>query len=87
MVLENGDYDCILRRAQTLSIEEKKGMEQHEKTHSNDRMEASNARKREMQELEFRRRRTEKPSDLEQVSLVCHWSLIDWSIEGLVDPA
>ena len=38
------------------------------KATKNSRMEASNARKTEMQELEIRRKKNEKPSDLEQVS-------------------
>ena len=50
VVLENNDYDRILQRAQTLSVQEKKEEEEQQKSHRNDRMEASNVRKREMQE-------------------------------------
>ena len=37
------------------------------KSEKNARLEASNTRKREMQELEIERKKNEKPSDLEQV--------------------
>lgn len=41
------------------------------KTEKTERLEASNTRKREMQELEQQRRCNEKPSDLEQVCVMC----------------
>ena len=38
---------------------------------------ASNARKKEMQEWEIHRKKQEKPSDLEQVSSPLHYILVD----------
>ena len=48
------------------------------KAEKNARMEASNARKSEMQELEIQRKKYEKPSDLEQVS-PCACVIAVWS--------
>lgn len=50
-----------------LSSEERRAKEDGVKAEKTVRLEASNTRKREMQELEVRRKKSEKPSDLEQV--------------------
>ena len=50
-----------------LSPKEKVELQKTQKREANERMEASNARKNEMQRLEDERRRKEKPSDLEEV--------------------
>lgn len=82
MVLDTDDYSRILQRAQLLSVQERKEAEAQQKAHANDRMEASNARKREMQELEFSRRKNEKPSDLEQVSHAsCDAGCMVWGVK------
>ena len=44
-------------------------MEAKLKAEKNAKLEASNTRKHEMQELEVQRKRSEKPSDLEQVGM------------------
>ena len=46
---------------------QRKEREGRAKVEREKRLEASTTRKREMQELEMRRRQNEKPSDLEQV--------------------
>lgn len=57
----------LQKRAQVLTEEQKKEKEALLKKEKAERLEASNTRKREMQDLEQRRRQNEKPSDLEQV--------------------
>ena len=50
-----------------LTDADRREMEEEMKTKKNSRLEASNTRKSEMQELEIQRKKNEKPSDLEQV--------------------
>lgn len=66
-MLENRDYSRILHGAKFLGPGERKQLEMDQKDQKDARLEASNARKKEMQELEYTRRKNEKPSDLEQV--------------------
>jgi len=72
MVMNNDEYGRILRNAKFMSLEEKKQIEETHKQDKNARLEASMARKKEMQELELSRKRNEKPSDLEEVSVSGH---------------
>ena len=67
VVLETTDYGRILQGAKFLTPGERKELEMQQKGEQTARMEASNARKKEMQELEFLRQKNEQPSDLEQV--------------------
>ena len=55
------------QRAQVFSEEERREREARMKAEREERLEASSTRKREMQEVEMRRKQNEKPSDLEQV--------------------
>lgn len=50
-----------------LTLQQRREREDQVKAEKTERLEASNTRKKEMQELEMRRRLSEKPSDLEQV--------------------
>lgn len=50
-----------------LTDRERKEREVKMKAEREERLEASSTRKRQMQELEMRRKQNEKPSDLEQV--------------------
>ena len=50
-----------------LTLDEKRRLEERTKLEKTARLDAANARKREMQELEAQRKKNEKPSDLEQV--------------------
>lgn len=67
VILEPTDYDRIIKSTRFLSMEDRKQLEKELKERENDHMEASNRRKKEMQEFEYLRRKNEKPSDLEQV--------------------
>lgn len=50
-----------------LTDADRRKMEEEVKAKKNFRLEASNTRKSEMQQLEIQRKKNEKPSDLEQV--------------------
>ncbi len=67
--MNKDDYSRILTNAKVMTAEEKKELEEAKKQEKNKRMDASMARKKEMQEFELSRKRNEKPSDLEQVSI------------------
>lgn len=67
-MLENSEYDRIVKNAKFLTPQERKQLEEERKAEQNARMEASNDRKKMMQELELIRKKNEKPSDLEQVN-------------------
>lgn len=60
-------YIFLQKRAQMLTVEQQKEKEALLKKEKAERLEASNVRKKEMQDLELKRRLNEKPSDLEQV--------------------
>ena len=67
MVLDNKEYNRIVQNSKVLTPSEKQQMEEAKKEAKTARLEASNSRKKEMQELELTRKRNEKPSDIEQV--------------------
>lgn len=69
MVVNNKDFRRIMESAKIMSLEDKEQTERTKKMNINCRMDASNIRKKEMQELELSRRKNEKPSDLEQARL------------------
>ena len=58
---------CLQQSAKVLTLNEKRRLEERTKLEKTARLDAANARKREMQELEAQRKKNEKPSDLEQV--------------------
>ncbi len=69
VVLDNNEYDRIVRSARVLTLEERKEMEQKFKLEKTTHMEASNSRKMEMQKYEQMRKKNEKPSDIERVRI------------------
>ena len=66
-----------------LSEQQRKEREAQVKREKAERLEASNTRKKEMQDLEMTRRQNEKPSDLEQVCVCVFSSLISMSLSLL----
>lgn len=66
--MDTTDYSRIIQSTKFLSMQDRKQLEKEQKGRQETRMEASAARKKEMQELEYLRRKNEKPSDIEQVS-------------------
>ena len=67
VVLDTTDYGRIIQSTKFLNMQDRKQLEKEQKQRQEALMEASNARKKEMQELEYTRIKNEKPSDLEQV--------------------
>ena len=67
VVLDTTDYSRIIQSTKFLNMQDRKQLEKEQKQRQEALMEASNARKKEMQELEYTRIKNEKPSDLEQV--------------------
>lgn len=65
--MDTSDYGRIMQSTKFLSMQDRKELEKEQKDRQETLMEASNARKKEMQELEYMRRKNEKPSDIEQV--------------------
>ena len=69
MVLDQSEFERIRQGAKVLTDADRRDLEKRVKAEKHARMEASNTRKSEMQELEIQRKKNEKPSDLEQVGL------------------
>ena len=67
VVLDQAEFERIRQGAKVLTHTEKRELEETARAGRNARLEASNVRKTEMQALEIRRKKNEKPSDLEQV--------------------
>ena len=67
MVLDQAEYERIRQGAKVLTDTDRRELEETSRANRNTRLEASNARKTEMQSLEIQRKKNEKPSDLEQV--------------------
>lgn len=72
MVLGQAEFERIRQGAKVLTDSERRELEEMARDGRNARLEASNARKTEMQALEIQRKKNEKPSDLEQVSPYSH---------------
>ncbi len=72
VVLNRDEFARIKGRSNVLSEAEKKALAEAAKVNKTSKLDAVNARKQEMQELELTRRRNEKPSDLEQVKKYSH---------------
>ena len=70
VVLDQNEFERIRQGAKVLTDADRREMEEEIKAKKNYRLEASNARKNEMQQLEVQRKKNEKPSDLEQVTTV-----------------
>lgn len=67
VILDRDAFAKIRGRSNVLSDAEKKAQAKTVKENKTTKLDAMNARKQEMQELELTRKRNEKPSDLEQV--------------------
>ena len=70
MVLDQAEFERIRQGAKVLTDLDRRELEETARAGRNARLEASNARKTEMQALEIQRKKNEKPSDLEQVRIV-----------------
>lgn len=67
-MLDQSEFERIRQGAKVLTDGDRRELEDTARAGRNARLEASNARKSEMQALEIQRKKNEKPSDLEQVS-------------------
>ena len=70
MVLDQAEFERIRQGAKVLTDLDRRELEETARAGRNARLEASNARKTEMQALEIQRKKNEKPSDLEQVKTI-----------------
>lgn len=67
VVLDQAEFERIRQGAKVFTDADKRELKETTKAAKNSKLDASNARKSEMQELEIQRKKNEKPSDLEQV--------------------
>ena len=67
MVLNQAEFERIRQGSKVLTDVDRRELEETARSNRNARLDASNARKAEMQALETQRKMNEKPSDLEQV--------------------
>ena len=69
MILDKDEFTRIKNRSKVLNQTQKRERKEAAKEEKNAKLEAVNARKQEMQQLEVTRKKNEKPSDLEQVTM------------------
>ena len=69
VILDRDEFTRIKNHSKVLTQTEKRERKEAAKEEKNAKLEAVNARKHEMQQLEVTRKKNEKPSDLEQVTM------------------